>query len=747
MQARPSAPLIPTLHVADIELPRELEALYELAYNLWWSWTPEARQLFASIDPRSWARYRNPVQLLINVEPKHWYALLEDEGFLRRYQRVVQELDDYLACRGGTWFARQQFEGQDGAPGQMGLSAYVSMEYGLHESLAIYSGGLGILSGDHCKSASDLGLPFVAVGLLYRRGYFQQTIDAEGIQQHIYPEYDFSRLPLRPIASATGRDVRVQVALPGRDVVVKLWLAQVGRVPLVLLDTDLPENDPSDRPITNQLYVRGREMRLVQEYVLGVGAAKALEAIGVTPAMWHINEGHSAFLQLERLRAMVATRIDVAQAEEQLQASTAFTTHTPVPAGNEQFDPGLVDKYAAAISEAAGLDRHRLQAWGRARPEDDSFNLTALAIRTASLTNGVSRLNAEVASEMWGHLFREKAPHATGEGAIGSATDSAQPIYPITNGIHTKSWLGMELRELFEDHLGRDWSALLLEADGLSQVDDIPDEALWRAHLAQKARLGAFTRSRLRHQLARHGKSPDELRAVDGWFDDRALTIGFARRFATYKRANLLFSDRDRLRALLTDPSRPVQILFAGKAHPADRPGQSLIRNIVELSHSERLTGSIHFLENYDMRMGRMLVQGTDVWLNTPRRPLEASGTSGMKAAANGALNLSILDGWWPEGFDGQNGWAIGGDGDSNLDDDAQDAADAAALYRLLEDEVLPGYYDQDAAGVPRAWVARMKHAIKTLTGAFSADRMVRDYVERAYVPCSGRRSQPSSVA
>lgn len=771
MQVRPSAPLIPTLHVADIELPRELEALYELAYNLWWSWTPEARQLFASINPRSWARYRNPVQLLINVEPKHWYALLEDEGFLRRYRKVVQELEDYLACRGGTWFERQpaasglreEDAGDPGRrPGQLpgelprpaGPSAYVSMEYGLHECLAIYSGGLGILSGDHCKSASDLGLPFVAVGLLYRRGYFQQTIDAEGIQQHIYPEYDFTRLPLRPIASATGRDVRVQVSLPGREVAVKLWLAQVGRVPLVLLDTDLPENDPADRPITNQLYVRGREMRLVQELVLGVGAAKALDAIGVAPAMWHINEGHSAFLQLERLRVMVAAGVDLEHAEEKLRATTAFTTHTPVPAGNEQFDPRLVEKYAASISEAAGLGLRRLLALGRAREEDDSFNLTALAIRTASLTNGVSRLNAEVASEMWGHLYSETGHGASQEhdgqehdsDGVASADGHTSPVYPITNGIHTKSWLGVELRELFESYLGSDWSTLLLEKDGLTGVEAIPDDALWRAHLAQKARLGAFTRSRVRQQLARHGKSPDELRAVEGWFDDRALTIGFARRFATYKRASLLFSDRERLRALLTDPSRPVQILFAGKAHPADRPGQSLIRDIVELSHSERLTGCIHFLENYDMRMGRMLVQGVDVWLNTPRRPLEASGTSGMKAAANGVLNLSILDGWWPEGFDGRNGWAIGDDGDQQLDDDAQDEADASALYRLLEEEVLPSYYDQDATGVPQAWVARMKHAIKTLTGAFSADRMVRDYVERAYRPCSRTYSRSSGA-
>lgn len=711
MKSPTTLPVLSTVNVADIELPRELESLYRLAYNLWWSWTPEARQLFASIDPAAWSRYRNPVQLLINVEPRHWYPLLEDEGFLTRYRRVVEGFDRYLTAE-DTWF-QEHPESLDGPIG------YVSMEFGLHESLAIYSGGLGILSGDHAKSASDLGLPLIAIGLLYRRGYFQQSIDSDGIQQHTYPEYDFSRLPLRPLASVTGSELRISVPLPGRDLAVRLWLAEVGRVPLVLLDTDVPENDPADRPITNLLYVKGREMRLVQEVLLGVGAARALAALGIEPSVWHINEGHSAFLQLERMRALRSDGLSIVDAQERVRRATVFTTHTPVPAGNEQFDRELVLKYTAGMCEEAGLATEDFLALGRAAEGDTRFNLTAMAIRTSARTNGVSRLNAEITSEMWRHLF---------------AGDDPRPIGAITNGIHTKSWLGIEISELLTRHLGDDWPRRLARTGHWHEVEGIPDEALWRAHMAQKERLGRYTRSLMRNQLARHGMSPDELRAVEGLFDARALTIGFARRFATYKRANLLFSDRDRLRALLTDAERPLQVVFAGKAHPADRPGQELIRNIVELSHSEGLGGTIFFLENYDMRMGRMLVQGVDVWLNTPRRPLEASGTSGMKVAANGGLNCSILDGWWPEGYDGENGWQIG-DHDMAEDESEQDRRDADALYRVLADEVVPLYFDQDAAAVPHRWVARMKHAIATLTAQFSADRMVRDYVLEAYVP------------
>ncbi|MEM6457221.1 MAG: alpha-glucan family phosphorylase [Acidobacteriota bacterium] len=711
-------PTIRTLHVADIELPRQFEKLYDLAYNLWWTWTPAARNLFNMIDPESWSLYRNPVQVLINVEPRQWHPLHSSERFLAAYGEVTDALDEYMRSQ-NTYFDRNHAQ-------PAGPIAYFSMEYGLHQSLSVYSGGLGILSGDHCKSASDLGLPFVSVGLLYRRGYFLQSIDAEGFQQHIYPEYDFPRLPLRPIASATGTPLIIRVPVPGREIAAKLWLAQIGRVPLVLLDTDIPENDPADRPITNLLYVRGREMRLVQEYLLGIGGVKALRALGIEPSCWHLNEGHVVFMQLERMRELVADGYSLEDAHAQVTRNAVFTTHTPVPAGNEQFDPTLIRKYFQSWCDETSMAMDHLVDLGRAHEGDNSFNLTALGVRTSSYANGVSKLNSEVASRMWRHLY---------------PAEDEQPIKPITNGVHTDSWLGVELGRVIEHQLGENWRELLLGDDGWDAVDAISDEKLWKAHMDQKARLGRFTRSRLMEQHARHGSSPDELRAVGSLFDPNALTIGFARRFATYKRAKLVFADPHRVRAILSNDERPVQLIFAGKAHPADRPGQELIQHIFNLSRSEALAGRVFILENYDMRMGRMLVQGVDVWLNTPRRPMEASGTSGQKVGLNGGLNFSILDGWWPEGFNGRNGWAIGQD--RHYDDEAQqDREDADSLYETLETEIIPAYYERDADGLPRRWIAMMKEAIKTTTGPFSSDRMVRDYTVDAYLPAIARGAE-----
>ncbi len=714
-------PKIPTFHVTEIELPREFEQLYELAYNLWWTWTPQAKELFSAIDSAKWALYRNPVQLLINIDPRRWYPLLDNEAFRTLYQAVMRKFEDYMHPGDGTWFAQHH----GGASDRM--IAYFSMEYGIHQSLAIYSGGLGVLSGDHCKAASDLGVPLVAVGLLYRGGYFQQTIDADGLQQHTYPEYDFTRLPLRPIMSATGREAEVKVRLPGRDVRARLWLAQVGRVPIILLDTDVPDNHPADRPISNQLYVSGREMRLLQEIFLGIGGVKALRAVGIEPAVWHINEGHSVFLQIERLREAVREKgLDLDSARAQIRSDAVFTTHTPVEAGNERFAPNLIEKYLGPWCEETGLTMAELQDLGRAHDGDGEFNLTALAIRTTSWTNGVSKLNAEVTGRMWQHLFPKRE-------------DDSSPIHAVTNGVHAGTWLGQETQELLRRHLGPDWKRMLLSTEGWDKVLGIPDIDLWRTHGAQKERLGRFTRSRLREQHARHGASPDELRTIDALFDPSALTIGFARRFATYKRAKLVFSDEARLRRLLDGEERPVQMIFAGKAHPADRPGQELIQHIFELSHGA-FAGKVFFLENYDIRMGRMLVQGVDLWLNTPRRPLEASGTSGQKVAMNGGLNFSIADGWWPEGWDGKNGWVIGSE-ESSGDEDHQDAEDVASLYSLLELEIVPLFYDRDADDLPRGWVEMMKASIASLTARFSASRMVRDYVEDAYLPAAGRRS------
>ena len=710
-------PKISTLPVSELELPREFEKLYDIAYNLWWTWTPEARELFAAIDTAKWGHYRNPVELLINVDPRHWYPLLEDDSFQTRYHALVDRYEAYMQDQEDTWFQKNHGDKLQNPV------AYFSMEYGLHQTLAIYSGGLGILSGDHCKSASDLGLPFVAVGLLYRRGYFMQTIDADGLQQHIYPEYDFTRLPVRPVATAAGREVFVDVPLPGRNLKVKLWLAQVGRIPLILLDTDLPENQASDRPITNLLYVRGREMRLVQEVVLGVGGAKALRALDIEPDTWHLNEGHSVFLNLERLRERVREQnMSPADAFNDLKRNAVFTTHTPVPAGNEQFDPNLVEKYFAAWCGETGVSQHELRGLGKAHDDDGQFNLTALAIRTSSWANGVSKLNGKIASDMWRHLF---------------PSDNPEPIIGLTNGVHARTWLGPEMQDLLRRRFDENWEERLLSRDGWDQVESIDAKEVWQCHKAQKKRLGRFIRSRLREQYARHGASPDELRAVDSIFDDNALTLGFARRFATYKRASLVFSNIERLKRLLCNPDRPVQLLFAGKAHPADRPGQDLIKRIFELSKSDDFRGKVIVLENYDMRMGRMLVQGSDVWLNTPRRPMEASGTSGQKVAMNGSLNFSISDGWWPEGFDGKNGWVIG-DEQELASRKKQDAYDADALVSLLESEIVPLFYKRDAKGLPKGWLARSRHSLQSIPAQFSSHRMVGDYVEKAYLPSLG---------
>ncbi|HRC85881.1 MAG TPA: alpha-glucan family phosphorylase, partial [Thermoanaerobaculia bacterium] len=552
-----TCPQLHCLPVADIELPRPVEKLYDLAYNFWWSWNQQARALFGEIDRWRWEYYKNPVQLLINIEPTHWDALLESETFMATYAGVVREFESYVDPAAATWFS-QRFPDFNAGP-----VAYFSMEFGLHQSLAVYSGGLGVLAGDHAKSASDLGLPFVAVGLLYRHGYFRQTVDSDGRQQHTYPDYDFTRLPLRPAANRMGRPVVVSVPLPGRDVHARVWVAEVGRVPLLLLDTDIQQNDPADRPITGQLYVSGREMRLVQELILGVGGARALAALGVEPSVWHLNEGHCAFLQFERLRVAIeegGVRGDEARA--QITSSSVFTTHTPVPAGNETFETELVRRYLGPWTMGTGLTAEELLAMGDASvaTAEENFNLTALALSTCRSANAVSQLNAEVTNRMWGPLLAELPA-------------GPERIFGITNGIHSPSWVGREIRKLQLSWLGPKWTELLLSEEAWQALNEIPGAELWQAHQAQKRRLGRFVRSRCREQFARHGRSPEELRLVERLFDDEALTIGFARRFATYKRANLILSDLDRVRELVVDPDRPLQIVFAGKAHPADRKG------------------------------------------------------------------------------------------------------------------------------------------------------------------------------
>ena len=702
---------ISTIQVADIELPPPMERLRDLAYDFWWSWSPQATRLFAWIDPDHWRRYHNPVQLLINVEPQQWARLLSDSEFVRTYESVIQALDAYRAQP--RWFNER-------AQGFLGPIGYFSMEFGLHESLGIYSGGLGVLSGDHCKAASDLGVPLVGVGLLYHAGYFRQTVDGDGYQQHIYPNYDFARLPVLPVEAPGGGVLTVPVDLPGRIVQAAVWKAQVGRVPVLMLDTDIPLNDPADRPITGILYVRGREMRLCQEMVLGVGGVRALRALGISPAVWHMNEGHVAFLGLERTRERVKQGEGLADALKASARNAVFTTHTPVPAGNEAFDLDMVHRYLEPWIGEVGCEPEDVLALGQ---ENGNFNLTALAIHLSSAVNGVSKLHGQVSSIMWRHLWP------------GSPES---PVGAITNGVHTQTWVGPEMRALYARHLDPAWEEHLVEAEFWARIRAVPDDELWAAHRAQKERLIRFVRERVRSQGARHGLAPDELRMVEGLLDPHALTIGFARRFATYKRAVLILTDIERMRAIVSDPDRPVQIVFAGKAHPADRAGQEVIRRLFLLTQAE-FRGKVVFLEDYDIELGRMLVQGCDVWLNTPRRPQEASGTSGQKSPINGGVNVSIPDGWWAEGYRGDNGWTFG-DEKVNPDPEAQDRDDAARLYAILEAEVVPRFFDRDEQGLPRRWIETMKASIESVVPQFSAQRMVRDYVEQAYLPAASRR-------
>jgi starch phosphorylase len=687
---------------------------------MYWSWHPEVRSLFARIDRRVFLHYRSPVAVLRHQ--RDWTTLLEDADFMVQYQTVLDDFDNYMANGREHWFARRHGDDIDGPV------AYFCAEYGLQESLPIYSGGLGVLAGDHCKAASDMALPFVAVGLFYRRGYFRQSIDADGHQEHGYFNLDPARLPLLRAVDPLGEPLTVGVELPGRTVHAAVWLVQVGRVPLLLLDTDVPENTESDRPISHILYVRGREMRLHQELILGVGGVRALRKLGVAPATWHLNEGHSAFMLVEQARELVAKGATLEAALAQVREKAVFTIHTPVPAGNERFSAELVRELTAPEAKASGIDIEQILEMGLGVDGDRShFDMTAFALRNTIRANGVSQLHGRVADETWSPILDH-------------------PIIGITNGVHAPTWVGRPMRSVLRE-LGGDLDHQENEREDdrfWERMNLVRDQALWKAHLQQKQALQEYARIRLRRQFARHGESPEALAELGDILDPQTLTIGFARRMATYKRAALMFTDIERITRLITDVDRPVQFIFAGKAHPADRPGQGVIQTIFEHSRSEALRGRIFILEDYDMRVGRHLVQGVDVWLNNPRRPLEASGTSGQKAAMNGVINVSILDGWWDEGFKGDNGWAIGGR-DPNPDEGAQDWADAQDLYRLLEEEIVPLWYDRDAEGMPQGWLDRMRRAQGTSLWDFSTTRMLAEYVEQMYLPTA--TGEPTTVS
>ncbi len=691
---------IPAGPGAAASVPKVFHRIDDLAHNLWWSWNPFAQRLWSRLRPSQWGENRNPLSLLQGIERDTWEALAADGSFVDDYEEVVRVFDDYMAGK-ATWYSQREQK----LPGPI---AYLCAEFGVHHTLPFYSGGLGVLAGDHAKAASDLGLPFVGVGLLYRRGYFHQTVDPDGNQQHHYLRLEMTRRPFREVLDRGGHPLRVTVEFPGREVTIRAFRIDVGRVPLLLLDTELPENDPADRPITSILYVRGREMRFAQEMVLGVGAVRVLEALGLEPAVWHVNEGHAALSLLERVSVAMQAGLEPDAAAKGVQRNTLFTLHTPVPAGNEVFELPLAERYVDGT--LPGIATEDLADFGRAREgEEGSFDLGALAIKLSSITNGVSKRHGEVVTSSWSDLIGGDAEY-------------------VTNGVHTPTWVGRNMRRLYERVIGPDWIHRLNDWEAWEAINTLPDEDVWAAHHSQKELLLRRLRHRLREQRARHGSGPDELREVDHHLPADRLTMVFARRFATYKRAGLLFSDPGRIRALLTNPDRPAQVIFTGKAHPADREGQGLIRWVSDLARSAELGGHVFFVEDYDMQVGSWLVTGADVWLNNPRPPMEASGTSGMKAALNGGLNLSVLDGWWLEGYTGDNGWGYGQEPES-------DGADAATLYHLLETEVLPAYYDRDEDGLPRRWIAMMKEAMASITPAFSTHRMVVEYYEKAYRP------------
>ncbi len=704
-------------------IPERLKPLQTLANNLWWCWNAEAVALFRRINPDLFeALDHSPIRLLTTLEQKRFDELVEDDGFLAHMDRVAAQLEHYL--KAPTWFQTNHHADSSSK------IAYFSAEFGLHESVPIYSGGLGVLAGDHLKSASDLGLPLVGVSLMYREGYFRQYLNVDGWQQERYPENDFFTLPLIPELGADGQPIIVSAPLPGRDVHLRIWRIQVGRVPLYLLDANIPQNAPADRQITSQLYGGDSHTRIQQEIILGIGGIRALRAIGQNPTVCHMNEGHAAFVSLERIRVMMEEQqVPFAVAAEAVKAGTCFTTHTPVPAGNDAFPPAMIEQYFGEFMGKLGIDKRDFYGLGRILPDDihEPFSMTVLAIKLANTSNGVSALHGVVSRKMWNGVWPTLP---TGEVPIGS----------ITNGVHTQTWLAPDLAGLFDRYIGVHWEEEPTNFAIWKRVESIPDAELWRTHERCRERLIALARTRLKHQLKRRGAPQAEVERADEVLDPEALTVGFARRFATYKRGDLVFRDIDRLMDLLNNSQRPIQFIFSGKAHPKDNGGKELIARVVQYAKREEFRRRVVFLEDYEMNVARYLVQGVDVWLNNPRRPHEASGTSGMKVAVNGGLNLSILDGWWCEGYDGENGWAIGsGEEYPETNLDYQDDVESRALYELLEKEVLPMFWQRGSDGLPRQWIRRMKKSIATLVPMFNTNRMVEEYAEKCYLPSHRR--------
>lgn len=712
----------------QFNLPRRISRLGKLAYNLWWTWNPDSQRLFSLVDPVLWeTTYHNPIRFLRQVKLSRLTAFTRDRYYLDFYDRVFRNFDHYMQ-NDSTWLLRTHPEYRHRP------IAYFSTEFGLHETLPIYAGGLGVLSGDHLKGASDIGLPLVAIGFLYTMGYFSQHITEDGWQEARNIRLQFEELPALPIMDLESNPLTVSVELPGREVLARLWEIHVGRMPLYLLDTNVEGNSSVDRELTARLYTSDLESRISQEIVLGIGGVRALRVLGYNPSAWHMNEGHSAFMGLERIREVVEANHPFDEAAAVVRATSIFTTHTPVPAGNDEFPLWLVDKYFSHFWPQLGLDREKFidlarhrQAWG------ETFSMPILAINLSERRNAVSELHAQTSRKMWNFLWPDMP-------------EENVPITHITNGVHTATWLARRLRHLFDRYLEPDWMERLDDPQTWEKIEDIPDAEIWAVHRHLKRKLVAYMRERARRQWLQDGVHPVQVVASGVLLDPYALTIGFARRFATYKRANLILRDLDRLLKIVNQPDRPVQIIFAGKAHPADEPGKLLIQEVYRAIKRAETGGRLVFLEDYDMNLARYLVQGVDVWLNTPRPPNEASGTSGQKAAMNGVLNFSVLDGWWREGYNGNNGWAIGEDADPS-EPNLQDEAHTEQLYNILENEIIPLYYHaRSADGLPGDWIALMKESIRTLTPRFSIRRMVKEYGERLYFPSIEGQRVPANI-
>lgn len=705
------------------KIPKRLARLTDIAYNLWWCWNPESVDLFFRIDRELWTRVEhNPVRLLGEVSQARLEEMAASASFLAHLDRVAANLDTYTA--GGEWRSRHS-----DAPEDM-LVAYFSAEFGIQESIKIYSGGLGLLAGDHLKAASDLGLPLVAVGLLYREGYFRQYLNEDGWQQELYPKNDFHNMAITLEMDAEGNPRVIEVPYPRRMVKAYIWRCQVGRVSLYLLDCDHEDNAVADRTITAQLYGGDRETRIKQEIMLGMGGIIALKMLGLHPTIFHINEGHAAFMILQRIKDLIERdKISFWEAVEVVRIGSVFTTHTPVPAGNDMFDPSMIAAYFQEYCNALGISLQDFMWLGRQNPNDarEPFCMTVLALKLSAASNGVSKLHGKVARNMWSNVWKH-------------VPEDELPITSITNGVHIPTWISKDLANLFDRYLGPDWIATPHDQSVWERIDSVPDSELFRIHERCCQRLVGFVRRRAEQQLINRGAPASEVRAAAELLDGETLTIGFARRFATYKRATLLFKDPERLRKILLNPDMPVQLIIAGKAHPQDSQSKELIRQIIHFARDPQIRRHIAFIEDYDINLARYMLQGMDCWLNTPRRPMEASGTSGMKAAANGALNISIPDGWWCEAEHlGENGWSIG-KGEEYEDIEEQDLIESQALYEILEQEVAPMFYNRGREGLPREWIARMKTSIRTIAPMFNTYRMVLEYGDRFYVPSCQRR-------